>query len=351
VESLAVSHTCHADGCSVEVAPAMFACLPHWRMVPKPLQRALTRVYVPGQELTKQPTRAYMLVQMRCRLAIAMKEGSRDVARAICNELRAFLAPLTFQQAPLVPGLATFSNSDLIIAVDDVIERILSGELVRPGSGPGIPPSAPALPDTRPAPRQSRLSTPASEKTWAAAPSPFPCVVLDTETTGIFGKHPWAEVIELGAVALDECGAEIAHFERYVRPTDIDDPRIDEALAINHIDRGVLYGAPDPIDVLYEFLAWMPEEVSCTSYNVVFDRRGLASMGALTIVWGPCILQRARRELPKPHKLSDVAGRLGVAPRGEPHRALTDSRTAADVLVALEKRWRRPQADRNPGAQ
>ena len=43
-----------------------------------------------------------------------------------------------------------------------------------------------------------------------------PLIVLDYETTGIFGKHEWAEPIELGAVALNEEGAEVGRFPAMV---------------------------------------------------------------------------------------------------------------------------------------
>lgn len=72
-------HTCHAEGCSVQVPPRMFACLRHWRMVPRALQGELWSVYHDGQERGAAPvTAAYLVVQTRCRLAIAELEG-RDL--------------------------------------------------------------------------------------------------------------------------------------------------------------------------------------------------------------------------------------------------------------------------------
>jgi hypothetical protein len=69
----------------------MFACLKHWRMVPLALQRELWRVYKAGQERGTAPmTAAYLVVQTRCRIAIAEREG-RDL-----TDLRRQLA--TFEQ-------------------------------------------------------------------------------------------------------------------------------------------------------------------------------------------------------------------------------------------------------------
>lgn len=84
-------HTCHAEGCTVAVPPRMFACLRHWKMVPRRLQLELWKVYQPGQERGDAlVTVAYLVVQTRCRIAIAEQEG-RDLA-----ELRRELA--TFEQ-------------------------------------------------------------------------------------------------------------------------------------------------------------------------------------------------------------------------------------------------------------
>ena len=67
-------HTCHALGCNVAVPPKMLMCLPHWRMVPRDLQKAVWREYVPGQEIRKDPTPAYMAVQAAAVDAVAAME-------------------------------------------------------------------------------------------------------------------------------------------------------------------------------------------------------------------------------------------------------------------------------------
>lgn len=75
-----MNHHCHAEGCSAPVPPRMFACLRHWRMVPGWLQKALWRAYRPGQENDKRVTFVYLMVQTRCRLAIAQRENHPSVA-------------------------------------------------------------------------------------------------------------------------------------------------------------------------------------------------------------------------------------------------------------------------------
>ena len=42
-------HTCHARGCGKQVKPELLMCFPHWRRVPKKIQRAVWDAYRPGQ--------------------------------------------------------------------------------------------------------------------------------------------------------------------------------------------------------------------------------------------------------------------------------------------------------------
>lgn len=54
------SHTCHARGCEAEVPPAMFMCKKHWFALPKPLRDEVWRTYRRGQEVSKDPSKAYL---------------------------------------------------------------------------------------------------------------------------------------------------------------------------------------------------------------------------------------------------------------------------------------------------
>ncbi len=53
-------HLCHAVGCEVPVQPRLAMCRKHWFMVPLGLRRAVWSEYVPGQEVRKDPSRAYL---------------------------------------------------------------------------------------------------------------------------------------------------------------------------------------------------------------------------------------------------------------------------------------------------
>lgn len=40
--------------------PALWGCREHWFRLPKPLRDEIWRAYRPGQEVTKDPSRAYL---------------------------------------------------------------------------------------------------------------------------------------------------------------------------------------------------------------------------------------------------------------------------------------------------
>lgn len=71
---LAAVHRCHAIGCETEVEPKLLMCRPHWKMVPKFLQKEIWRWYRPGQEIDKKPSREYMAVQKLAIDAVAFLE-------------------------------------------------------------------------------------------------------------------------------------------------------------------------------------------------------------------------------------------------------------------------------------
>ena len=54
-------HHCHWPGCQVKTPPKLFACKMHWYMIPAHLRAGIWAAYVPGQEIRKDPTRAYMM--------------------------------------------------------------------------------------------------------------------------------------------------------------------------------------------------------------------------------------------------------------------------------------------------
>jgi len=55
-------HGCHWPGCTRQVPPAKWGCTPHWFALPKDLRDRIWKAYVPGQEIAKNPSPAYLAV-------------------------------------------------------------------------------------------------------------------------------------------------------------------------------------------------------------------------------------------------------------------------------------------------
>lgn len=69
-------HTCHWPGCPKEVPPAMWGCRAHWFTLPQALRNEVWRTYVPGQEITKTPSAAYLEVARKVQAWIKEREAS-----------------------------------------------------------------------------------------------------------------------------------------------------------------------------------------------------------------------------------------------------------------------------------
>lgn len=54
------SHECHWPGCGAQVPPAMWGCKKHWFSLPANLRGLIWRTYRPGQEITMDPSDAYL---------------------------------------------------------------------------------------------------------------------------------------------------------------------------------------------------------------------------------------------------------------------------------------------------
>lgn len=55
-----MAHNCHWPGCDVEIPPRLWGCRRHWFMLPKHLRDQIWEHYVPGQEITKAPSKGYI---------------------------------------------------------------------------------------------------------------------------------------------------------------------------------------------------------------------------------------------------------------------------------------------------
>ena len=68
-------HICHAKGCQVPVPPKLFMCRRHWYQLPLAMRNAIWKVYVPGQEITKQASADYRRVAAEAVAWLSNKEG------------------------------------------------------------------------------------------------------------------------------------------------------------------------------------------------------------------------------------------------------------------------------------
>lgn len=75
-------HRCHARHCNTPVPPKMFMCKRHWYMLPKAKRDAIWANYRPGQEIDKQPSRAYLDVAWDAVEWVARREKELATASA-----------------------------------------------------------------------------------------------------------------------------------------------------------------------------------------------------------------------------------------------------------------------------
>lgn len=69
-----MSHTCHWPGCGREVPPAMWGCKAHWFDLPVRIRRLIWASYVPGQEISKTPSPAYIRAAREAQQWIAARD-------------------------------------------------------------------------------------------------------------------------------------------------------------------------------------------------------------------------------------------------------------------------------------
>lgn len=61
------AHECHWPGCGKQVPPKMWGCRPHWFALPSVIRGRILATYVPGQEITKTPSAAYLEAALQAR--------------------------------------------------------------------------------------------------------------------------------------------------------------------------------------------------------------------------------------------------------------------------------------------
>ena len=70
-------HLCHWPGCGRVVPPKLWGCRYHWMQLPKRIRDRIWNAYVPGQEVTKTPSREYLVAARAAQEWIREHTGAR----------------------------------------------------------------------------------------------------------------------------------------------------------------------------------------------------------------------------------------------------------------------------------
>lgn len=183
-----------------------------------------------------------------------------------------------------------------------------------------------------------------------------PLIVLDTETTGF---HQEAEVIELGAVCIDEWGRQRSSFSALIAPSSeeiFQDWRVKKALSVSNIEINELLEAPHLEAVRISFQNWLEkipsQRKTCLAFNVKFDKKRLEEAG-FHLSWGKCILEMSKEVMnakghivvdkngnKKQPSLKDACQFFGVTYPENAHRALEDAIATAQIACKAFPLWR-----------
>ena len=181
-----------------------------------------------------------------------------------------------------------------------------------------------------------------------------PIVIVDVETTG-FG--PTSEVIEIGAVCLDEYGRVRSEFGALIQNENALDGYAYKALAINNITEEQLNRAASKADIQSQFVDWwnaLPKEqgITAVAFNQRFDSRRLNEIG-IYLPWGKCLMEMTKQvmiqqgQIPVTEtgrrksqvSLHEACQFLGLEYPENAHRALEDCRVTAQVACKISRFW------------
>lgn len=167
-------------------------------------------------------------------------------------------------------------------------------------------------------------------------------MAFDTETTG-FSKS--SEVVELALVFYED-GVEVDHWDTMIRPVSSDpaDPKVQEALGINHLTMEKLAEAYPFHEMADEIAEQMRRFPVWVAHNAPFDERMMRqefdrigkAMPEAEAILCTMTIDKALNANVKGRKLVDVCTRWGVT-LDDAHEATADARACGDVLVKMVK--------------
>ena len=167
-------------------------------------------------------------------------------------------------------------------------------------------------------------------------------IIFDTETTGLLlpSKAPLRKqpfIIELGAIAVDETGAELRELSQLLDPTLILDPKITKITGIQQSD---LEGKPTFAEFLPQLREFFAGADALICHNAPFDvgmlKNELRRAECEDFPWPKqtvCTVQEYVHLFGRRAKLTELYERVIGRPLAQTHRALDDVRALRDILV------------------
>lgn len=187
-----------------------------------------------------------------------------------------------------------------------------------------------------------------------------PIVIVDVETTG-FG--PTSEVIEIGAVCIDEYGRVRTEFGALIQNENDLDGKAHQALKINNITEEQLMAAASKDEVRQRFARWwnaLPKTngITAVAFNQRFDSRRLNEIG-INLPWGKCLMDMTKQVMIQQGQtpmtangrrkgqvsLKEACEFLGLQYPENAHRALEDCRITAQVACKIAGFWTTERID------
>ena len=170
-------------------------------------------------------------------------------------------------------------------------------------------------------------------------------LVIDLEATTDEGGWPVAEmeIIEMGACIVNADGAELGHFQRFVRPTRR--PQITQFCQhLTHISQSDIDSAATLTQVWNDFERWLDGQhitlsgwISWGDYDrkqllIEWQQHGITTTFAQLPYHNLKRLFAQARHLTNPVGLRTALNLAGLQFSGQQHRALTDARNTARLI-------------------
>ena len=167
-------------------------------------------------------------------------------------------------------------------------------------------------------------------------------IIFDTETTGLLlpSKAPLRKqpfIIEVGAIAVDESGAELRELSQLLEPPLILDPKITKITGIQQRD---LEGQPTFAEFLPQMREFFAGADVLVCHNAPFDvgmlKNELARVSCDDFPWPQntvCTVQEYTHLFGRRPKLTELHERVLGRPLAQTHRALDDVRALRDILI------------------